>query len=130
MTSLDSRSPDHSLVIRMPLFSKARPRLTKTGHAYMPQDYKNRQAEMRRQMREQWAGPPLDGPLMLKILLNGEARYDGDNAAGAAMDCGTGIIWRDDTVSIIPRLIVEWRKAAKKESFWQIEIWELSAPIV
>lgn len=77
---------------------------------------------MRKQMKAQWPYEPLHGPLALRILLFGEARLDADNAAGAAMDCGTGILWGDDRVNLIPVLIVEWQKAPKAESKWIIQI--------
>ena len=116
----------------MPLFSKARPRLTKTGHAYMPQAYRDSQTEMRRQIREQWDREPLTGPISLYMKLYGEARGDNDNIAGAMLDAAgpskgqPGILWEDDRVSVIPCLIVEWEKASKADSRWIIQIADLS----
>jgi Holliday junction resolvase RusA-like endonuclease len=110
----------------MPLFSKARPRLTRSGHAYMPQAYKDAQAEMRRQLTKQWSGEPLSGPVALYLCVHGEARADSDNIAGALMDAANGILWTDDRVSIISTLVVEWSKASKAESRWIIKIAELT----
>lgn len=121
-------SPDYVLEIKMPLFSKARPRLTKTGHAYMPQAYRDAQAEMQRQIREQWCHGPLEGPIALCIRAYGEGRGDSDNISGAILDAAgpskgkPGILWEDDRVSVIPCLIFEWEKATKAESRWVIQI--------
>lgn len=92
----------------------------------MPQSYKNAQAEMRRQMHRQWNQEPLTGPLAIYVSMFGEARLDADNGCGAAMDCGTGILWQDDRVSIIPVLLADWRKTKKQDSRWLIHILELS----
>lgn len=110
--------PDYVVTIRQPLFSKARPRLTRTGHAYMPPAYKLAQAEMRKQMKAQWFQGPLEGPVSLELILKGEGRGDSDNIAGAFMDAAHGILWIDDRVTIIPELKVHWEKAPKKDSIW------------
>lgn len=119
-------SADHILIIRRPLFSKARPRLTRTGHAFMPPAYKLAQAEMRKQLREQWVSGPLEGPISLKLIVKGEGRGDTDNIAGAFMDAAQGILWLDDRVSVIPKLSIEWQKASKAESEWIVIIHHLS----
>jgi Holliday junction resolvase RusA-like endonuclease len=119
-------SADHVLVIRMPLFSKARPRLTRTGHAFMPPAYKLAQAEMRKLIREQWEYGPLEGPVSLKLIVRGEGRGDTDNIAGAFMDAAQGILWIDDRVSVIPKLSIEWQKAAKANSEWVVIIHHVS----
>lgn len=115
-------SPDYVLVIKRPLFSKARPRLTRTGHAFMPPAYKLAQAEMRKQIRQQWAQGPLEGPISLSLLVKGEGRGDTDNIAGAFMDAAQGILWLDDRVTVIPKLSIEWKKAPKTDSEWIILI--------
>ena len=117
--------PDYVLTIKQPLFSKARPRLTRTGHAYMPQPYKLAQAEMRRQLLSQWKQGPLEGPIFLELLVQGEGRGDSDNIAGAFMDAAHGILWIDDRVTIIPELKITWKKAPKNESLWVIHITNL-----
>jgi Holliday junction resolvase RusA-like endonuclease len=117
---------DYIVTIRQPLFSKARPRLTRTGHAYMPQPYKLAQAEMRRQMLSQWTRGPLEGPVSLELFVKGEGRGDGDNIAGAFMDAAHGILWIDDRVTVIPVLKISWEKAAKADSVWIAHIKELS----
>lgn len=115
----------------MPLFSKARPRLTKTGHAYMPQAYRNAQAEMYRQLKAQWPHPALEGPIALYVKLYGQATLDPDNGVGALLDAvgpsknKPGLIWVDDRVGVIPCLIVEWERAPKAESRWVIQIAKL-----
>lgn len=124
-------SPDYVLIIDLPLHSKARPRLTKSGHAYMAPAYRLAQAEMQRQIREQWPNEPLLGPVALYVKIKGEGRGDADNIVGFLMDAAgpsknkPGILWQDDRVSVIPLVIIDWEKAPKAESQWTIHIKKL-----
>lgn len=124
---METDTHDYELIIKQPLFSKARPRLTRSGHAYMPQTYRDSQAEMKRQITEQWGDRPmLTGPVHLEMLVRGEGRGDLDNIAGAFMDSGHNILWNEDRVSVIPRLTISWEKASKKDSEWIIRITRLA----
>jgi Holliday junction resolvase RusA-like endonuclease len=91
----------------------------------MPQPYKMAQAEMRRQMLDQWAHGPLEGPVSLELFVKGEGRGDNDNIAGAFMDAAHGILWIDDRVTVIPVLKISWEKAAKADSIWIAHIKDL-----
>ena len=104
------------------LFSKARPRVTKTGHAFMPASYRNNQKELLAKVKEQYDGPPLKGPIRVEMELFGEGRADIDNIAGALMDTVNKVLWVDDRVSVIPELVVTWKKAPKALSKWIIRI--------
>lgn len=115
-------SPDYVLVIKQPLFSKARPRLTRTGHAFMPPAYKLAQSNMRKEICEQWTAGPLTGPISLRLIVKGEGRGDSDNIAGAFMDSAQGIVFVDDRVTVIPELSFSWQKASRVNSEWIIEI--------
>lgn len=112
------------IVVNMPLFSKARPRVTKNG-VFMPAAYTSKRKEMVRQLKEQWGFPPLEGPLRLELRIKGEGRADADNIIGALMDAANGLLWVDDRVSIIPEIEVQWEKAPKAESQWLISIYLL-----
>lgn len=126
---METDSPDYILVIKQPLFSKARPRLTRSGHAYMPKEYRAAQEEMKRQLKEQWHERPLlSGPLSLRMMVRGEGRGDLDNIAGAFMDSGHNILWDEDRVSVISELSISWTKASKKDSEWIIHIKNLWTP--
>ena len=111
--------------VRYPLFSKARPRLTKSGHAYMPAKYKTHQMNLRHHIRLAWPHQPLDVPLLLRLDLKGEGRGDVDNIAGAFMDCANELIWTDDNCKIVSELSVRWEPAPKPESTWKVEIYLL-----
>lgn len=121
-------SPDYVLLVRMPLHSKARPRMTKSGHAYMAESYRRAQRQMREELQKQWNRLPLDGPIALYLNIKGEARGDADNIAGFLMDAAgpsrhsPGLLWTDDRVSVISTLIVEWERAKKSDSVWTIQI--------
>lgn len=121
-------SPDYVLQVDMPLHSKARPRMTRSGHAYMAQSYRDAQAEMRKQLKAQWDNGVLDGPIALYLDLYGEARQDLDNVIGFLLDAAgpsksqSGLLWEDDRVSVISTIAARWTKAKKAESRWIIHI--------
>ena len=119
---LEPKNPEWKweLIIYQPLFSKARPRMTKSGHTYMPQAYKEAQKEMRLSLREQWTEAPLEEPVILHLDVQGEGRGDADNIMGAFFDSAVGIVFTDDRVKYIPQVSFEWHKAAKKDSMWRI----------
>ena len=126
----ETSSHDYVIVIDQPLFSKARPRLTRSGHAYMPAAYKEAQSLMRRKISSQWFYGPLEGPISLSIDVYGEGRGDTDNIAGAFMDAAQGILFTDDRVSVIPSLTINWQKAARSESLWRIGISGINEPLI
>lgn len=91
----------------------------------MPKEYKNKQKEMLSQLRAQYDGPPLEGPLRVVLELHGEGRGDIDNMVGAFFDTANKVLWTDDRVSIIPQLEVSWQKAKKADSLWVIKIYQV-----
>ncbi|MEJ2510247.1 MAG: RusA family crossover junction endodeoxyribonuclease [Anaerolineales bacterium] len=113
----------HSFSIKYPLFSKARPRLTKTGHAYMPPVYKNHQRNLREKIRKGWGDKPImQDAISLELVLHGESRGDVDNIDGAFMDAAQGIIYVDDNCQYVSRLTVEWYQARKIDSCWHVTV--------
>lgn len=109
------------LTFNVPLFSKARPRVTTNG-VFMPKQYMVNRRAMISQMKEQYEGQPLEGPLRLELNLFGEGRGDADNILGSLLDAGNGILWVDDRVSIISEIEVTWEKAKKIDSKWMLKI--------
>jgi len=91
----------------------------------MPAAYRKNQKELLAKIKEQYDGPPLEGPLRVEIELRGEGRGDIDNIAGALMDTVNKVLWVDDRVSIIPELEVKWQKAKKIDSCWNIKIYTI-----
>lgn len=112
------------LEIRQPIYSKARPRVTRHG-TFMPKAYQDKRKAMLASIKEQYTGDPLEGPLRVEIDVEGEGRADTDNVAGALMDCANGVLWVDDRVSIISELQVRWKKAKKADSVWHVRIYQL-----
>lgn len=92
----------------------------------MPKEYKAKQKEMLRQIKEQYSGEPLTGPLKVVLELRGEGRADIDNMVGAFFDVANKVLWVDDRVSIIPELSVKWTKCKKELSCWDVKIYDLS----
>lgn len=91
----------------------------------MPAAYKKNQKELLAKVKEQYDGPPLEGPLRVEMELYGEGRADIDNVAGALMDTANGVLWVDDRISIIPELSVRWTKCKKEHSTWIVRIYEI-----
>lgn len=91
----------------------------------MPKEYKAKQKEMLSQLRAQYDGPPLEGPLRVDLELRGEGRADIDNMVGAFFDVANKVLWVDDRVSIIPEMSVRWQKCKKIDSEWRIKIYML-----
>lgn len=112
------------LEIFHPLFSKARPRVTKHG-TFMPAAYKKNQKELLAKVKEQYDGAPLEGPLRVEMELHGEGRADIDNVVGAFFDTVNGVLWTDDRISIIPELSVKWTKCKKDQSAWYVRVYEI-----
>ena len=91
----------------------------------MPKAYTDKRKAMLEEIKRQYTGEPLEGPLRLEIEVEGEGRGDLDNVAGALMDCANGVLWTDDRVSIISELQVRWKKAKKADSVWIVRIYEV-----
>ena len=115
-----------TLEIFHPLFSKARPRVTSRG-TFMPAAYKKNQKELLAKVKEQYDGPPLEGPLRVEMELYGEGRADIDNVVGAFFDTVNKVLWVDDRISIISELSVRWTKCKKEHSTWTVRIYEIGA---
>ena len=88
----------------------------------MPAAYKKNQKELLAKVKEQYDGPPLEGPLRVEMDLYGEGRADIDNVVGAFFDTANKVLWTDDRISIIPELSVRWTKAKKEHSMWVVRI--------
>lgn len=112
------------ILLKVKLMSKARPRVTRNG-TYMPKNYQDWRKEVARQMKEQWALPPIDTPIAVDIECAGAARGDIDNYMGAIFDTGNKILWMDDRSTIIKSAYITFRKASEKDSFIKIQISDL-----
>ncbi len=91
----------------------------------MPVAYRNNQRELLAKIKEQYNGPPLQGPLRVEMVLHGEGRADIDNVVGAFFDTANKVLWEDDRISIVPELSVRWVKAKKDQSVWYVNIIEI-----
>ena len=91
----------------------------------MPITYNKKRKAMLEAIKEQYTGPPLEGPLRVEIHIQGEGRGDADNIIGALLDCANGVLWVDDRVSVIPQIEVKWVKAKRENSLWAIAIFQL-----
>lgn len=114
------------ITLHVPLMSKARPRsFAGQKVPYMPAAYKKWKADVRAQLAEWWVEPPLETVNVLSLRFAGPARADLDNLMGAILDCGNQLVWRDDRVSVISKLVGEHKKAKEKDSTIEIRIWYL-----
>jgi Holliday junction resolvase RusA-like endonuclease len=114
------------ITLHVPLMSKARPRAFQGQKVpYMPAAYKKWKADVRAQLAEWWVEPPLETVNVLSLRFAGPARADLDNLMGAILDCGNQLVWRDDRVSVISKIVGEHKKAKEKDSTIEIRIWYL-----
>ena len=91
----------------------------------MPKDYRIKQQEMLKQIREQYGGTPLEGPLRVDLELRGEGRADLDNVIAAFLDVANKVLWVDDRISIIPEISARWTKCKKEDSVWIVKIYDI-----
>jgi Holliday junction resolvase RusA-like endonuclease len=91
----------------------------------MPKAYMSWKADVRAILAEWWTIPPLEDVRCLCLVFRGPARGDLDNLAGAVLDAGNGLIWRDDRVGVLPALALRWTKTPKADqSIYMKVIWE------
>lgn len=121
-----ARMVHRRITLHVPLMSKARPRsFSGQKVPYMPAAYKKWKADVRAQLAEWWVDAPLETVNVLSLRFSGPARADLDNLMGAILDCGNKLVWRDDRVSVISRIVGEHKKAKAEESTIEIRIWYL-----
>ena len=88
----------------------------------MPATYKKNQKELLTKVKEQYDGPPFEGPVRVEMELYGEGRADIDNVVGAFFDTVNKVLWTDDRITIIPELSVRWEKCKKDQSKWIVRV--------
>lgn len=78
------------LFVPMPPMGKARPRMTRSGHCFMPNSYTKWKKDFALRARFQWGSEPaITGPFAIHLVLTtktGKMRSDIDNAAGSVLD--------------------------------------------
>jgi Holliday junction resolvase RusA-like endonuclease len=81
----------HSLTLRLKPMGKARPRVTKRGHAYIPSDYRAYKKEAVRQILEQIPNVALvEDDVGIECVFTtktGKCRSDVDNCTASIFDC-------------------------------------------
>ena len=79
-----------TMLIAMPPMGKARPRVTKSGHAFMPSSYTKWKKDFAARAVFAWRPwPKITGPFSIKITIvtkSGKCRSDIDNCAGSILD--------------------------------------------
>ncbi len=89
------------LFIPMAPMGKARPRVTRSGHAFMPNKYTKWKRDFAIRACFQWGpSPPITVPFAIHIVLttaSGKMRSDIDNCAGSVLDSlqDAGLITND-----------------------------------
>ena len=114
------------IVLHVPLMSKSRPRSFRGQTTpYMPAAYKKWKKDVRSQLAEWWTQPPLELVNVVSMKFSGPARADLDNLMGAILDCGNDLVWIDDRVSVISRLIGHHQRAKEKDAQIELKLWYL-----
>lgn len=98
-----------TLLLSLPIapIAKGRPRFTKAGHCYTPDETRKYERQLAAIAREAYRGQPLTGPLKLSIVFCvpkpkrpkfklPAVRPDLDNYVKAVKDALNGIYWVDD----------------------------------
>ena len=95
------------LILVGAIVPKARPRVTRSGHAYLPSSYAHWKRAAIAQLTGQWRGGPIDQPVAIGIILTGRhsRRGDCDNISGAVLDALVqSQILIDDNLIHVPQL--------------------------
>lgn len=104
--------------------SKERPRFG-GGHAYMSTAYKQWKGDVRSYLAEWWTDLPLDRINVLVAHFYGPARGDLDNRVGSLLDAAKGVLIKDDSVTVIPAMVLKHFKAPKAEArIYLCIVWE------
>lgn len=120
------------LRLKYPLFGKDRQRFNrKTGTVYQPKEYRNDQAAVRKQLKEQWDKRGiLDVPVRMELCICGHARGDLDNTFGGLLDAMKGVVLYDDSKKWVPRNSIDWSWSADVDSVWLLRITTLDIKTV
>jgi len=119
---------DGALIIasdKVPAMSKPRPRVTQSGHVYMPGPYMAWKANVGGIVARVLPELPFIGQARIELTLRIWAgRGDADNLAGGIMDALNGIAWTDDRQ--IRRLVVDLEERNKTSPRWVAVVRTLS----
>jgi len=116
-----ARLQQRALVLEIAPKSKERPRFNGRV-AHLSHAYRDWLKNCSALMSEWWIDPPLDEVLCLHCHFYGVARGDNDNLIGSVMDAGNKIIWRDDSVDVIKKIIALHTKTKRSESHIRLEV--------
>ncbi len=98
--------------VAMEPVAKARPRITRAGHAYTPSATVQAEHRIQQQVSHEWRSPLLlGGPLAVHVVVHllkpksapkkktiwPVTRPDADNYGKLVLDALNGILWRDDS---------------------------------
>lgn len=84
---------------------KARPRNSRKGHSYLPENYRDWKSEAIITLAAQHIGEPLGGPVAIAVILIGKhsQKGDGDNVLGSILDAMVQAeILTDDNLKRLP----------------------------
>ena len=116
-----TRLQQRALVLEVAPKSKERPRFNGRV-AHLSHKYRDWLGNCSALMSEWWIDPPLDEVLCLHCHFYGPAIGDNDNLIGSVMDAGNKIIWRDDSVTVIKKIIAMHTKTKKVNAHIRLEV--------
>ncbi len=112
-----------TITIKGKIIPKARPRASKFGHVYMPENYRTNQGYLAGLFTDRLE--PVDYPVHLAIACYGKwGKADCDNLAGSVMDAlvKAGILKDDSTMHVPSLCVVNYRDS--KELYTEVIISE------
>lgn len=110
-----------SLILEIAPKSKERPRFNGRV-AHLSHAYRAWIDNCSALMSELWIDPPLEKVLCLHCHFYGVAIGDTDNLIGSVMDAGNKIIWTDDSVRVINKIVAQWTHTKKAEAHIKLEV--------
>ncbi|QTP86383.1 RusA family crossover junction endodeoxyribonuclease [Synechococcus phage S-SRP02] len=111
-------------VLPVPLQPKARPRFSRGSGAYTDRKYADWMKSCRAILREWWTRPPLGKGEVVAVHFTfyGPGTSDLDNLQGAVMDAGNGIVWVDDRVTVLKKIVAEWEQSPLTSQSIKLEV--------
>ncbi len=97
--------PDYYYSLEGAIVPKARPRNSRKGHSYLPEDYREWKSNAIDALADQHSGVAFDVPVAIAVILAGKhsRQGDGDNVMGSILDAMVQAeILTDDNLKRLP----------------------------
>ena len=91
----------------------------------MNKAYQQWKGDVNSYLAEWWTAPPLTRVNVVVVHFYGPSRGDLDNRVGSLLDAAKGVLFSDDSVTVIPALVLKHIKTPTKEArIYMMIVWE------